>query len=58
MRRTVEKIVFMSTIVEPDKKFKVIKDDPDDDKFLDCAVEGGVDFIISQNKHLLKIKPF
>ena len=58
MKRTVEKIVSISTIVEPHQKFKVIKDDPDDDKFLDCAIEGNAEFIISQNKHLLKLKEF
>ena len=58
MKRTVEKIVSISTIVEPHQTFKAIKDDPDDDKFLDCAVEGNAKFIISQNKHLLKLKEF
>ena len=37
MKRTVEKIASMSTFVEPHRKFKVIKEDPDDDKFLDCS---------------------
>lgn len=58
MKFTVEKIASISTIVEPHQMFKLIKDDPDDDKFLDCAFEGKVNFIISQNKHLLKLKEF
>lgn len=58
MKRTVEKVASISTIVEPRHKFKAIKDDPDDDKFLDCAVEAKVEFIVSQNKHLLKLKEF
>jgi len=36
----------------------VVEDDPDDDAILECAVEGNVDFIISQDKHLLKLKEF
>jgi len=58
MKRTVEKVVSMSTIVEPHQKFKVIENDSEDDKFLDCAFEGKVEFIVSQNKHLLKLKEF
>ncbi len=58
MGRTVEKIVSISTIVEPQEKHIVIRDDPDDDKFLDCAVAGKAEFIISQDKHLLKLKEF
>ncbi len=30
-------------------------DDPDDDKFLACAVTGGCKFIVSGDKHLLKV---
>lgn len=58
MNRTVEKVTSISTIVEPKEKFNIIKDDHDDDKFLDCAYEAKADFIVSQNKHLLNIKEF
>ena len=41
------------------EKIKVIKDDPDDDKFLEAAVEGKADYIISKDKkHLLVLKKF
>lgn len=58
MKRTIEKIASISTIVEPQLHFHEIKDDPDDDKVLDCAVEGKAEFILSQDKHLLKLKEF
>jgi len=58
MRRTIEKIVSISTIVEPKEKLSIIKEDPDDDIILECAVEGNVDYIISKDKHLLKIENF
>ncbi len=58
MKRTVEKIISISTIVEPKNKFKIVEKDSDDDKFLECAVEGNADFIISQDNHLLKLKEF
>lgn len=58
INRTKEKIISLSTLVEPKLKFNEIKDDPDDNIILECAVEGNVDFIISQDKHLLKLKGF
>jgi len=36
----------------------IIKDDLDDNKVLECAKAGKVDFIVSNDKHLLKLKNF
>ncbi len=58
MRRTIEKIISISTIIEPIKKLNIVKDDPDDNKILECAFEGKVKYIISQDNHLLKLKEF
>ena len=58
MRRTVSKIISLSTIIEPTKKFSVVQDDPDDNKILEAAVAGGVDFIVSNDKHLLNLQEF
>ncbi|MBI3623370.1 putative toxin-antitoxin system toxin component, PIN family [Candidatus Pacearchaeota archaeon] len=58
VRRSVEKVISISTIVEPTQKFDVVKEDLDDNKVIDCAVEGNVDYIITQDNHLLKIKDF
>jgi putative PIN family toxin of toxin-antitoxin system len=44
--------------VEPKKKLELIKDDPDDNIVLECALEGNVDYIISGDEHLLKLKKF
>lgn len=40
--------------------FHAIKADPDDDKFVDCAVAGNVDYIVSDDRHfnVLKKLPF
>ena len=51
-----EKVFAFVTLVTPKKKVQVVKDDPDDDKFLEVAVEGDADYIVSQDKHLLKIE--
>jgi len=58
LRRTIEKVISISTIIEPLEKFDIVKEDPDDNKILECAVEGKVDYIISQDKHLLKLNEF
>ncbi|MBI2151812.1 putative toxin-antitoxin system toxin component, PIN family [Candidatus Woesearchaeota archaeon] len=47
-----------SEIITPNVNFKEIKDDPDDDKFLDCAVSVSAYFIISGDEHLLKLQEF
>ena len=39
-------------------KIKVINDDPDDNKFLACALEAEADYIISGDKHLLNLHYF
>jgi len=45
-------------IVHPKIKLKVVKDDPSDNKILECAVEGKADYLVSGDKHLLRIKKF
>ncbi len=55
MLRTVEKLVFMSKIVVPAIKIAAVKEDPDDDKILECAVAGDVNYLISKDNHLLRI---
>ena len=52
------KIVLNSMIIQPKEKLDIIKEDPDDNKILECAYEGKVDYIISNDKHLLKLKEF
>ncbi len=58
MKRTVEKIASLSLIVEATEKLNVLKEDADDNKILECAKAGKVDFIISNDNHLLKLKEF
>jgi len=48
----------VAEIVVPKISLQVIKADPDDDKFLECAVEGGADLIVSGDRHLTRLKSF
>jgi uncharacterized protein len=46
-------------IVTPAKKISVIKEDDADNRILECALEGGSDYIVSGDKrHLLMLKSF
>lgn len=58
MKYSVGKIMSLAEIVYPKEKVDVIKDDPDDNKILECAKEGMADCIISNDGHLLKLSKF
>ena len=58
MKKTVDEILEMSEIVEPKEKFDIIKEDPEDNIIIECAVEGKVDYIITKDTHLLNLKEF
>ncbi len=45
-------------VVKPKHKLTVIKDDPDDNKFLEAALEAGAEYIISADPHLLKVEQY
>lgn len=47
-----------TVLVKPTRHFKAVKDDPGDNKFLDCAVKAEADYIVSGDKHLKKLKEF
>ena len=47
-----------SVIIEPSTKIDAVKEDPEDNKFLETAVDGKANFIVSQDKHLLNLKEY
>lgn len=51
-------ILEIAVFVYPKEKVNVIKEDPSDNIFLETAITGKVDFIITGNNHLLKLKEF
>ncbi|OPX88190.1 MAG: hypothetical protein A4E53_02136 [Pelotomaculum sp. PtaB.Bin104] len=44
--------------VYPKIRLDVIKDDPEDNRVLECAADGKVKFIVSGDNHLLALKEF
>ncbi len=58
IKRTIEKIKSISKIIKIKENIDIIKEDPDDNKILECAKAGKVDYIVSNDNHLLKLKKF
>lgn len=37
--------------INPQKRYQLIKSDPDDNKFVDCAISANAKYIVSQDHH-------
>lgn len=51
-------LISQSEIVQPNHWFKIVLNDPGDDKFIDCAFHAQANIVISGDKHLLKFGKF
>jgi putative PIN family toxin of toxin-antitoxin system len=51
-------LIRKSKIVKPSSRFKVIKEDPDDDVILNTAYAGKAQYIVTGDRHLLALKEF
>ena len=51
-------IASIAQVVQPAKHLGVIKDDPSDNIYLECAVEAHADFIVSGDHHLTDLKAY
>ena len=58
VQHEVETIRYFAEFVDPDEEITAVEDDPDDDKFLEAAVAGNVDYIVSGDRHLLDLNSF
>ena len=52
------KVVLFANLVAPIEKLDVVRDDPEDNKVIECAIASSSDYLITYDKHLLKIKSF
>jgi len=52
------KIIRAAQMVSGTLKLRVIEEEPTDDKYLECAIEGEADFIVSGDKHLKNLGSF
>jgi len=58
IKEIIEVVLSFTAIIEPTEKIDIIKDDPDDNKVIECAVASSSDYIITYDKHLLEIGKF
>jgi predicted nucleic acid-binding protein len=58
-KNTIEKIRAKAILVHPKNKVSVIKEKDDDNRILECAIEGRAQYLISgDRKHLLPVKEY
>lgn len=50
-RDVLEEILRVSKVVNPRKKLEVMEEDPEDNKFLECALESEAEYVVS-DKHM------
>jgi len=50
-------VIKQASVVKPKEKIKICRD-PKDNKFLECALAGKADYIISEDKDLLVLKKY
>ncbi|AKH98010.1 putative toxin-antitoxin system toxin component, PIN family [Halanaeroarchaeum sulfurireducens] len=58
VQEEVETIRYFAEFVEPEDDISAVEADPDDDKFLEAAVAGNVDYVVSGDRHLLDLDSF
>ena len=58
IKNAFKQILSISEIIIPRIKIKIIKEYPEDDRILECASVGNVDYIVSGDKHLLNLKEY
>ncbi len=58
IRLFIENILEFCHVIEISEKITYLEDDPDDDKILECAVVSKCIYIVSGDKHLVKLKSF
>ncbi len=51
-------IARVAVIVSPDSELQAVTKDPDDDRILECALDGKADLVVSGDKHLTRLKSF
>jgi len=54
----VSALLEIGEVVKPDETANAIAEDPKDNKFLDAAVAGKAQYIVSGDRHLLNLKKF
>ena len=54
----IKRLETVATVVEPQFSSDVIKEDPADNRVLECALAGEASYIVTGNAHLLRLKEY
>ncbi len=49
------RLLRIARLVHPSERIDAVADDPDDNRILECAVTAGSNYIVSGDKHLLRL---
>ena len=58
IEEAVKHVLTLCELIIPSERVSVVRDDPDDDRILECALAGHVAFLASGDKHLLELQSF
>lgn len=58
INKYIKNLSIFSELVSPKEKLRIIKDDPDDNRFIESAVSGKATYIVSGDKHLLELEEY
>jgi len=50
-----DRIAGIAQVVHPEETLQVIREDPDHDQVLECAVSGKANYIVTGDRHLLRL---
>ena len=54
----VQNVLSFVTLVKPSVKLEVVKDDPNDNIIIECAIESNSKYIITYDLHLLNLREY
>ncbi len=58
IHRQISLVLAYAELVSVSSKINAVKDDPDDNKIIECAVSCSADFVVSGDPHLLNLKEY
>ena len=58
IQRQISLILEYSTVIKPSIRINAVKDDPEDNKIIECAVSCDADYIVTGDKHLLDLDEY
>ncbi|MBI4439002.1 putative toxin-antitoxin system toxin component, PIN family [Candidatus Woesearchaeota archaeon] len=57
-KNIIGKILLFAELINPEQKINAVKEDPDDNKVIECAIESLSDYIVTYDRHLLRLKEY